>query len=272
MAKKKWLMSLVGLLLLITMSGCQKQSASSAESEIPTVLIHGAPGSDDSFTKTMDLLKEETTITEEPLMEVTSDGRLIVHGIWKKGKHPVVLVRFNDSNADEDKRSEWLANCLKYLKRELNVNRVNLVGHSMGGIDIFYYATRYQYNHPGLPSVNRAVAIGAPFNGCDFSENGNAQKAAKEGPAKESREYKTYAALAKKHPIKVGAWLNIAGDKLANGEGDLIVPLSSVSCIEPIMKEDHVNYTYQVFNGDEHSELHDDKKVIQSIVKFLWKN
>lgn len=262
------------ILILVSVSfllaGCQRQVADSAESEVPTVLIHGSPGSNRSFDTMVDLLQDKTSITEEPLMEVTSSGKLVVHGTWKTGKHPVVVVRFDDSTADEDKRSEWLATCMRYLYQELNIKKVNLVGHSMGGIDSFYYATRYQYRHPNLPRVNKVVSLGAPFNGCEASENGNAKTSSQKGPKIKSKDYQTYAALAKKYPIKVGGWLNIAGDKLGNGEGDLIVPLGSVTCIEPLMKEQKVNYREEIFVGDEHSELHDDEKVIDLMIKYLW--
>lgn len=251
---------------VMALSACSQ----TIESSTPTVLIHGAPGSDRSFVKTTELLASRVDVTKEPLMEVNADGKLIVHGRFRKGNNPLIVLRFTDSNADEDKRSEWLATCMRYLYQHEGVRQVNFIGHSMGGIDALYYATYYQNEKKDLPKVNKVVSLGAPFNGCDYSQNGSLESSLKHGPKEESQDYKTYAALMKKYPLKAKVWLNIAGDKLSDGKGDMIVPLGSVACITPLMKKEKIHYEFEVFKGDEHSELHDDKRVIDRIVQFLW--
>lgn len=265
----KFLILLVTLLSFfsVTLAGCGKQQEGS---NIPTILIHGSPGSEHSFDTMTKMIEKRVDVTEEPLMEVTSNDRLIMHGRWKDGKNPLVVLRFVDSTANEDKRARWLSICMRYLYQHHGVRQVNLVGHSMGGIDILYYATYYQYHQKDLPKVNKVVSLGAPFNGCDFSQNGSLKQSMKNGPKEESHEYKMYAELMKEYPLKAKAWLNIAGDKLSDGVGDLVVPLGSVACITPLMKQTKVHYEFEVFKGEEHSELHDDSKVIDRMVKFLW--
>jgi len=103
----------------------------------------------------------------------SEDITILVHGIWMQGSLMRVMARmlgsrgFRTHTVSYDFLKKSPAENAQLLLREiatLGVARINLVGHSLGGIVILHLLEQ----EPEL-AVNRVVLIGSPVNGSSFA-------------------------------------------------------------------------------------------------------
>src|SRR5699024_2913646 len=154
---------------------------------------HGYQGTVNSYHSMIIRMQESQAAQKEMTMTVQSDGSVEASGqLSGKKNNPLIQVVFKDNINNEWNQASWLKNVLSYLKNNEKVDQVNLVGHSMGGVDIYRYLGTYG-NESELPQVNKYVAIGAPFN--DFTDPDDGQtidSVLQDGPSLPSSRYQDF--------------------------------------------------------------------------------
>lgn len=242
------------------------------QTSVPTLFIHGYGGTEGSFNGMLSRFeanghgKKILTVTVQP------DGSVSDNGTWEdQSEKPMIQVLFADNKNNEWNQADWVKSVLSYLSSTYQIEEVNIVGHSMGGVSSFRYLITYGSDE-SLPKVNKFVAIGAPFN--DFVTGNEAQgldALAQEGPWVSSQRYSDFAAAIQQYP-KATPMLNIVGDLEDGSEGDGTVPIRSGLSIGHLMQTNAIDYREKIITGPQasHSLLHENTQVDKLVADFLW--
>ena len=112
--------------------------------------------------------------------------------------------------------------------------KVNIVGHSMGGVSGLRYLATYGQDQ-SLPQVQKFVALGAPFN--EFEENStqSLNDMLKNGPAVTTSRYQDYQQLIDNVPATT-QFLLVGGQLSETDASDGTVPLSSALAVYALLK------------------------------------
>lgn len=242
------------------------------KSATPTLFIHGYQGTTNSFKSMINHMEQENVAQREMVVTVHPDGSLDTQGELSDEKtNPIIQVIFEDNVSDEWNQTEWIKNTLSFLKDTYQIDKVNLVGHSMGGVSSYRYMGNYSQEDT-LPKIENLVALGAPFN--DFintSDHQSLEDLLTDGPDSVGERYQDFEALtpqiSKDTPI-----LLIAGQLNKTEYTDGTVPLSSALSIYPLLKANGFDVDYSVAHGQNarHSMLHENGQINQQIAQFLW--
>lgn len=242
------------------------------QTAVPTLFIHGYGGTAGSFNGMLSRFEENSWGKNELTLTVQPDGIISEIGEWKnESNNPMIQVLFADNKNNEWNQAEWIKDVLTYLKTVYQINEVNLVGHSMGGVSSFRYLVTYR-NDKTLPIVNNFVAIGAPFN--DFV-SGNEEQLLNElnqnGPLVTSERYSDFTTRIKQYP-RMTKMLNIIGDLQDGSEGDGTVSMRSGLSIGYLMQTNELNYREEIVTGSQasHSQLHENTQVDELVADFIW--
>lgn len=242
------------------------------QSTIPTLFIHGYEGTEGTFNgmlsrlEASDLGEKVLTVTVQP------DGSVSETGSWQdQGINPLIQVLFADNKNNEWNQADWIKAVLSYLKETHQIDEVNLVGHSMGGVSSFRYLVTYG-NEDTLPTVNKFIAIGAPFN--DFvtgNETQTLDALSQNGPSVISDRYGDFSAAIQQYPSST-KMLNIVGNLQDGSEGDGTVPVRSGLAIGYLMQTNGLDYHVEEIEGAQahHSQLHENVNVDKLVAEFLW--
>ncbi|MBO0480817.1 alpha/beta fold hydrolase [Candidatus Enterococcus courvalinii] len=277
------------LLGLVILSGCQKttsKASSSAstqtvktsqtndapkKSTTPTLFFHGYSGTVNSFKGMLQRLEKNQLAKQSLQLTVSPDGMVQATGeLNQQAENPMVQVLFTDNVNNEWNQTEWIKNCLAYLQTAYGVEKVNFVGHSMGGVSALRYLATYG-QESSSPQVEKFVAIGAPFN--DFVDD-SAQTLSDElvnGPAVTSSRYQDYQQMIDHVPTQTKVML-IAGQLSQTDLSDGTVPLNSALAVFALLTQHGNQVEEHVVEGDNasHSMLHENQEVDQLVQKFLW--
>lgn len=242
------------------------------QESIPTLFIHGYGGTFYTFSRMLSRFEEANYGEKLLTIEVESDGSISESGNWQDGSpNPFIQVIFADKNNNEWNQADWIKAVLVYLKTTYQIDEVNLVGHSMGGVSSLKYLVTYG-NEETQPVVKRFVALGSPFN--DFVE-GNENQTIKElhqnGPHVLSGRYNEYSVAIRQYPAST-KMLNIVGDIQDGSKSDGTVSVNSGLSIGHLMESNNFDYREQVITGKYsfHTKLHENRQVDKLIAEFLW--
>ena len=241
---------------------------------VPTLFIHGYGGTEGSFNGMLSRFEEDNLGDKTLTVTVQPDGSVSDTGSWDdQASNPLIQVLFADNENNEWNQADWIKAVLVYLKQTYQIEEVNLVGHSMGGVSSFRYLVTCG-NDDSLPVVNKFVAIGAPFN--DFvtgNEEQSLDALIQEGPLVMSQRYSDFAAGIQNYP-KGTKLLNIVGDLEDGSDGDGTVPLRSGLSIGYLMQKNGFKYREEVITGTQtsHSQLHENTQVDKEVADFLWES
>ncbi|MDY0395299.1 alpha/beta hydrolase [Virgibacillus halophilus] len=132
----------------------------------PTVFIHGYKGTYNSFGNMLNRFENNYKWGDKMLVYyISPNGRLQVDNMGYNGEKPAFVQIVLENNRATFKNSAyWLSLALHHMKTHYQIDKVYLVGHSMGGIVSVKYMEDYQ-NLKNFPQVNKFIAIGSPFNG-----------------------------------------------------------------------------------------------------------
>ena len=235
----------------------------------PTLFIHGFAGGPSSFGPLMQRMENHGIAKKESTITVSSDGQLQVKGhLSGKADNPMIQVLFADNQSHEWNQAQWLQNVMIYLKQQ-GINQVNLVGHSMGGVDIFRYLGTYS-QASNVPIVKKFSAIGAPFN--DFVDTQGTQsinEVLNEGPNQFSDRLNDFYSFI--GTFSFPDMQMIAGQVAPDDLSDGTVPLTSALALVHILKANGANISYNIVTEDAtHSHLHENETVDQLLKDFLW--
>src|SRR5699024_585064 len=142
------------------------------------------------------------------------------------------------------------------------IETVNLVGHSMGGLVSMNYIETYQ-DEEVYPTVDKLIAIGSPFAGI-YSKG---YFRIHHDPAAENLKPDSDA-LKKLYENK-----DVIPEQLKvlsiGSTGDSVVVPQSVRAIQNIVRNNQLTYEMIHDNTLGHSELHEDARVDKMVYSFL---
>ena len=232
---------------------------------IPTIFIHGYKGTYNSFANMLKRLEEDNGWGEKVLLyRVTKEGKIHVFQTGRKGANPAYIqVVLEDNRASFEDSAKWLSHVLAHLKENYNVPRVNLVGHSMGGIIALKYIMEYQ-DKERFPQTSKLITIGSPFDGIYSEEYFRIHRdAAAIDLMPDSAALNIFRTNKKAFPSHIEV-LSIGST------GDFIAVPESVESIQDIVSANHLQQIMIEDDSLGHSALHENKKIDKLVHDYLY--
>ena len=287
MKKRVAILLALGIFLLAACTSTEKQAASGKnettetkevvnpieKTSVPTLFIHGYSGNERSFGGMIQRLETKGEAKKELVLTVSSNGQISAEGTLSgKNENPMIQVLFEDNKNNEWNQAEWIREALLYLKEQFQVENVNLVGHSMGGVSVLRFLGAYGQD-TSLPVIDKFIAIGAPFN--EFGETLDKASVTTElenGPTDKSARYQEYQQTIANVPVNVEIFL-IGGQLSENDLSDGTVPLGSALAVNALLTQNGNHVQTQIIEGKsaQHSQLHENEDVDKLVGDFLWR-
>lgn len=259
-------------------------------SAIPTIMMHGWSSSLRAEEPLIKTAADNRIITEEVVIHVTKANKLKVQGkLTGKKNNPIILVQFDNNRVGEFRYARGLHRIVKYLQKEYDLEKFNVIGHSMGSYAWAYYALRWGAD-PALPQLNKMVLLAGPYDGilnkghANQPTNGElaglwddsprANTLGKNGKPKIIHdEYKVLLKRRDDFP-KNARVLNIYGDLEDGTDSDGLVSVPSARSLRYLVEKRAKSYEEYKVEGQQgqHSNLHiDNEEVSKEITNYLWK-
>lgn len=238
-----------------------------------TLFFHGYGGTKHSMGGMIQRLSSRYQATHTLDLTVNTDGTIQTSGTFEQADKPVLInVLFADNKNNEWNQAEWIYQALQFVKAQYHVEKVNVVGHSMGGVSLFRFLETYQ-NQGELPTVEHFISIAAPLN--EFLDTSNEQSVdglLQQGPTQISPRYQDFQNNIANFPKNVQVSL-FAGQLSASDLSDGTVPLTSALAVNQLLSSQQIPVKTFVFKGvlAQHSALHANPKVDKRIAEILWK-
>ena len=238
-----------------------------------TLFFHGYGGTKHSMGGMIQRLSSRYQATHTLDLTVNTDGTIQTSGTFEQADKPVLInVLFADNKNNEWNQAEWIYQALQFVKTQYHVEKVNVVGHSMGGVSLFRFLETYQ-NQGELPTVEHFISIAAPLN--EFLDTSNEQsldQLLQQGPTQISPRYQDFQNNIANFPKNVRVSL-FAGQLSTSDLSDGTVPLTSALAVNQLLSSQQIPVETFVFKGvlAQHSALHANPKVDKRIVEILWK-
>lgn len=275
------LLVLLLLAVYIFKNNYQKENGASIRIATPTLFVHGW-GSSYHAEESMVAYAQKSHATNSVIRaDVSPTGKVTLLGtIKKRAKNPIVEVNLQNNKSifaglsnqtsAMNKSSNYIKDVITTLQKRYRFNRINLVGHSMGNLQIAYYL-RNNATNAHMPQLNKQVSIAGHYNGY-VGEQGAPNKTVlnRAGkPQKMSAGYRGLLSLRKKFPQKA-AVLNIYGDMGSGSDGDVTV--NSARSYRYLVSKRARSYQEKEIRGPraQHSKLHENTQVDRLLVNFLW--
>ena len=259
----------------------QKENGASIRIDTPTLFVHGWGSSYHAEESMVAYAQKQHATNSVIRADVSSNGKVTLIGtIKKRAKNPVVEVNLqnnksifagiNNQIAAMNKSSNYIKDAITTLQKRYRFNRINLVGHSMGNLQIAYYL-RNNATNAHMPQLNKQVSIAGHYNGY-VGEQGAPNKTVlnRAGkPRQMSTGYRALLNLRKKFSQKA-AVLNIYGDMGSGSDGDVTV--NSARSYRYLVSKRARSYQEKEIRGPraQHSKLHENTQVDRLLVNFLW--
>lgn len=238
-----------------------------------TLFFHGYGGTKHSMGGMIQRLSSRYQATHTLDLTVNTDGTIQTSGTFEQADKPVLInVLFADNKNNEWNQAEWIYQALQFVKTQYHVEKVNVVGHSMGGVSLFRFLETYQ-NQGELPTVEHFISIAAPLN--EFLDTSNEQSVdglLQQGPTQISPRYQDFQNNIANFPKNVQVSL-FAGQLSTSDLSDGTVPLTSALAVNQLLSSQQIPVETFVFKGvlAQHSALHANPKVDKRIAEILWK-
>ncbi|KRK60697.1 cell surface hydrolase [Limosilactobacillus antri DSM 16041] len=256
----------------------QQRTSRFVQSTTPTLFFHGG-GSSYHAEEQMVSAAKKAGVTKTVLRaDVNRSGQVTLHGTMQRHAiNPIVEVNYQDNRQlNFQKHGEWAANVVRVLQQRYGIDKVNMVGHSLGNISIIYYELQNGRN-PRMPQLQKQVDIAGHFAGLNFAgmpaaiRQPQGLKLAQNGkPNKMNATYREMTKVRQIYPKGQVAVLNIVGD-VGHGTDGTVPNVSSLS-LKYLVASRAKSYQVKVFHGKnaQHSKLHDNPAVNRALIKFLW--
>ncbi|MBN7276336.1 alpha/beta hydrolase [Lactobacillus acetotolerans] len=280
--KSKFLIFLM-LLLILLVTACSKRTVKPNKqlsktqvgyiSTTPTFFFHGWGSSVNAESHMVNAAQEANVTKDVMTAIVDKNGNVKLSGhISKNAQNPIIKVGFLDNhNHNYQTDARFAYNAITAVQTKYPFTKMNLVGHSMGNMDILfmllYYGQRKKF-----PQVKRQVDIAGHFNGIRGMQNTAYSHNYKNGkPHQMDSDYKKLTKLRQIYPKGVSV-MNIYGD-LDNGtHSDDDVTIYSARSLKYLVSPRASHYEEHMITGPnaQHSKLHENLKVDDLLIKFLW--
>ena len=154
------------LLALISFALAPQTVHASVQRQVPTLYLHGHHGGPNSMVPLMTAAQRTDHATAVVTATVDGDGPVHLDGDWPVATHrPLIKIVFkNNRTLNYHRIADWLRNVIEKLQSRYQITKFNIVAHSLGNAAVLFYELRYG-DVPGLPKLQRYVAIAANFNG-----------------------------------------------------------------------------------------------------------
>ena len=238
-----------------------------------TLFFHGYGGTKYSMGGIIQRLCSRYQAKHTLDLTVNTDGTIQTSGTFEQAEKSVLInVLFADNKNNEWNQAEWIYQALQFVKAQYHIEKVNVVGHSMGGVSLFRFLETYQ-NQGELPTVEHFISIAAPFN--EFLDTSNEQsldQLLQQGPTQISPRYQDFQNNIANFPKNVRVSL-FAGQLSTSDLSDGTVPLTSALAVNQLLSSQQIPVETFVFKGilAQHSALHANPKVDKRIAEILWK-
>lgn len=281
-ARKVYFTSFFVVLFLFVLSGCsqetQKVPAKKVTSTltntrtIPTLFFHGWGSSSKAEDQMANAAKKAGVTKTIVQADVNKKGEVKLKGtIPKNAKNPIIEVNLEDNKSG---KTSYVKNVIVAISNKYHYAKINLVGHSMGNLQIVDYINE-NYNNKKLPKINKIVSIAGHYNGYLGEEVGQKAKIKNEQtgqPDMYSDSFKKLLSLRKHYPKEIEV-LNIYGDKKDGSNSDGSVSVASAQSYKYLINGRAKLYREVKISGKDaqHSKLHENKEVDKLLINFLWK-
>lgn len=113
-----------------------------------TLFFHGGGSSYHAETGMVNAAKKAGVTNTVIRADVAKNGKVTLHENMHRGAiNPIVEVNYEDNRQlDFTKHGVYATNVVKMLKKRYGINKINMVGHSLGNISIIYYMLRNGQN------------------------------------------------------------------------------------------------------------------------------
>lgn len=231
---------------------------------LPTVFVHGYKGTVHSFGHMLNRFEKQYRWGKKGLVyHVNSDGSLHDVSLGSGDNEPTFIqVIFENNRASFEESTLYLSRVLHHLKENYQIDAVNLVGHSMGGIVSLKYSM--EYIDSAYPSVHKLVTIGSPFAGIldeDYFQTHRDRGAEDLRPG--SRALRQLSTT----PFPVGIQVLSIGST-----GDVVAAPESVAQLSTIVPDTQLDEIMLQNRRLSHSLLHENETVDHLIHRFLWQD
>lgn len=269
--RKIYLTSFFIALFLLFLAGCSQKSQEVPAKKvtvtlnntktIPTFFFHGW-GSSVNAEKHMANAAKKAGVTNTIVQaDVSKNGTVKLNGtIPKNAKNPIIEVNLEDNQSG---KTSYVKDVITAVSNKYHYAKINLVGHSMGNLQIANYINE-NYNNKKLPQINKVVSIAGHYNGYLGEEAGQ--------PDIYSDGFKQLLPLRKHYPRKIEV-LNIYGNKEDGSKSDGSVSVASAQSYKYLINGRAKSYREVEIKGKnaQHSKLHENEEVDHLLIDFLWK-
>lgn len=280
--KKIYLASFFIALFLFVLAGCgqkaqnvpaKKVTASLTNTKtIPTFFFHGWGSSSNAETQMANAAKKAGVSNTIIHADVSKNGTVKLKGtIPKNAKNPIIKVNLEDNQSG---KTSYVKDVITAISNKYHYAKINLVGHSMGNLQIANYINE-NYDNKKLPKINKVVSIAGHYDGYLGEEAGQKAKIQnkKTGePDIYSDGFKQLLPLRKHYPRQIEV-LNIYGNKEDGSNSDGSVSVASAQSYKYLINGRAKSYREVEIKGKnaQHSKLHENKEVDKLLIDFLWK-
>lgn len=274
------------LILILICSGFlfynfQQEKSIKRQITTPTIFFHGWGSSYHAEEQMVKYAQIHGVTNSVIRADVSPNGHVTLIGTIKKSaKNPIIEANLlnNRSVSSEttnqevalSKSSKYVKDVILALRAKYRFKKVNLVGHSMGNLQIAYYL-RDNADNSKLPVLNKQVSIAGHYNGY-LGENGapiHTQLNRNGSPKVMDTGYRGLLKLRHKFPQNARV-LNIYGNTGHGNDGS--VEVNSARSYRYLVSLRAKSYQEKEIVGAQaqHSKLHENNLVNRLLVNFLW--
>lgn len=253
-------------------------------STTPTIFVHGWGSSYRAEQHMVNYAKNQGVTRTVVRADVAKSGKVTWSGKIPHGaKNPIIEVNLLDNKSISSAKdnnaagynhiSRYMTDVVASLQKQHHYRYINLVGHSMGNMQIAYYILNHA-NDSQMPKLNKQVSIAGHYNG--LNAIGNAKHYKVDGKTGEPNhmvsEYRGLLGLRDDFPTNAKV-LNIYGDVQDGSHSDGQVPVNSAKSYQYLVQTRAKSYQTLEIKGKmaQHSRLHSNHQVDRALVNFLWK-
>ncbi|WP_367366420.1 alpha/beta hydrolase [Leuconostoc pseudomesenteroides] len=245
---------------------------------IPTFFFHGGGSNYHAEDQMVNAAQKDGVTSTVIIAFVSKTGKVRLSGnIPENAKNPIIKVNYADNRElNYNKHGYYATNVVKKVTSIYHFKKMNMVGHSVGNISIIYYMLQNEHKR-NMPILQKSVNIAGHFAGLKFNhipksiqEPANLSLNKDGKPNKMNESFKQMARIRTDYPAKQLSILNIIGD-IGNKTDGTVSNNSSLS-LKYIIGNRAKTYRVKKIIGKNarHSILHENKKVDQILIDFLW--
>lgn len=268
--KKKYIIKTAFFVLIvvgIAVITYMPEQAKSQQNPPVTVFVHGYKGTYNSFGNMLERFEHDYNWGNKALIyRVSNTGNIRIYNMNKGKREPVFIqVIFANNRASLHDGAKWLARVLQHVKQQYQIDQVNIVGHSMGGLTSLKYIEEYQ-DDSLYPTTEKLITIGSPFDGI---YNPTYFQINRDAAATDLKPNSAALQLLRSTKQTIPDDLEVLN---IGSTGDPIARPKSVNALRMIIPEDQLQTVMIENKALGHSELHENVRVDHLIHSFLWNN